>query len=710
MEPPKKGYNNPFARSDRLHFPAMTRAMWECPFDDSFGTPEVAGQLPCEGAAVPLGTPPPGWTPSSRDLSRFTPQGAADGRNVDAFFLERERGGLITPARSSDDFMRRGSLFDPFSQSGSSSRSRVSEAGLTPSSASEFCATSGPRSGGTVGQDGRSPAVRAVRFSPDLVTSLSRPSSSSKRRAMEGQTRISFSPVIEERSFRADSNWSISPVESPEPMQSRALQEAEICQSTGTVAAPSSTTSSSSFPPPPIGTVASVSMQHGAASAGAGRENDSLSVSSFSFGKDDACMHGGKLSTPTAAASSTESVARQLDFGTPFRRQVSAFPFGLPLSDLRDPTTGACAQDQAPSSPSTGSAMAVQSGEPTMVVQPRGQAPSSLSGATAGLQHSSPVVRGPPSSPAYVCASGSDWEPADWDSSLSREVMPLTRHTGSSCALPSASAIVEVRRRRGSTSAFGGTNTSVNHSSPMVLRELSPLRSEGGFSSPAIASQETSLSQSVAIQAGTECRCCGSMRRSSSTPIEASALADGRPVPIAIERLDGIAEDGSILLQLRLGTRRNDCQALQSSSGGPSFTSRSRSRSRKNSPASPDKGVSRSFSAPHFSAEVPLDPCKACGVLVQGQPACAFQHKYLAGLEPSLEELHYTVHALRQRFLERYFQAKPLRHSPGPARPLARAFSDSQLLRRRRRHAGSSGPRHRSSRARMGSRARGRSG
>jgi len=799
MDPAKRGRDKPFTRPDRVHFPAMTRAMWECPMDDSFGTPEITGQLPCEGEAARAGTPPPGWTPSSRDLSRLTPQGASDGRSADVFFYEREHRGLITPSRTPGDFMLRGSLFDPFSQSGSSSRSRVSEAGLTPSSAS---AASGPRSGGATGQDGRSPAIRAVRFSPDLATNLSRPVSSSKRRAMEAQTRISFSP-IEERSPKDDSNWSISPVGSPAPVQSGA-REAEFGKSTGVTSAPSAAISGSSLPPPPVAIVLSGSAQHNAAnSVGALRENDSLSVSSISFGKDDARMRvietrdpsgcqpllgpnaptigcqasGGQAAVPArppevvevqgtlhprsrltptsgcqgqADAVPKESVARQLDFdadGTPLRASIQQ----------------AFRRSAAPSSPS---APTVQLRNPTVPVRTRDLPPSSPSAGitVAQAQRSSPLPVGPAS---YMCASGSDLEPADWDSSLSREVMPVMYKTGGSSTLASKGC-----RRAGT--GFGPANASVADYSPgMTLRELSPLRSEGGYSSLAIASQESSLSQilaaEAATEAGTECPCCGSRRRSASVPIEASALEDGRPVPIAVERLDSFTEAGSIMLQLRLGTRRSDCQepwwnpcaasdeARNECKRGASSTSRSRSQSRKKSPPSPEKGLdviscgtslcswpegptrcqsapqlsagvmSRSVSAPHFGTEGTLHSCTACGVPLEsqtkrprerrsgdgeGMQLQAIRSKYMGVREPSLEELHYTVQALRQRYLQRYFQAKPLHHPPclGSNHPLARASSDSQLLRPRRRHAASCGARQRSGRARKGSRLRCRSG
>jgi hypothetical protein len=45
----------------------------------SMSRTEVTEHLPCE-AAAPIGTPGPGWTPSSRDLSWLTPHGATDVR------------------------------------------------------------------------------------------------------------------------------------------------------------------------------------------------------------------------------------------------------------------------------------------------------------------------------------------------------------------------------------------------------------------------------------------------------------------------------------------------------------------------------------------------------------------------------------------------------------------------------------------------------
>jgi len=84
----------------------------------------------------------------------------------------------------------------------------------------------------------------------------------------------------------------------------------------------------------------------------------------------------------------------------------------------------------------------------------------------------------------------------------------------------------------------------------------------------------------------------------------------------------------------------------------------------------------------------------------------ALRFKYLGGANASLEDLHCAVQALRQRYLQHYFQAKPMRHSTTCNR--SRAVSDTQLLRCRRRISGRSAPRLRSGCARPGSRRRSR--
>jgi hypothetical protein len=74
----------------------------------------------------------------------------------------------------------------------------------------------------------------------------------------------------------------------------------------------------------------------------------------------------------------------------------------------------------------------------------------------------------------------------------------------------------------------------------------------------------------------------------------------------------------------------------------------------------------RSVSAPNLGAGGRLHACEACGVPVESRIE-ALRSKYSGILEPSHEELHFTVHALRQRFLRGYFQAKPLRYAPYPS-------------------------------------------
>jgi hypothetical protein len=67
------------------------------------------------------------------------------------------------------------------------------------------------------------------------------------------------------------------------------------------------------------------------------------------------------------------------------------------------------------------------------------------------MQRSSPVrpcIPRSASSPVHVCASGSDWEPVDWDSSLSREVVPtMMRKTDGYSKQSSASAVAAVGHR-----------------------------------------------------------------------------------------------------------------------------------------------------------------------------------------------------------------------------------------------------------------------
>jgi len=758
MEPGKKGHDHPFARADRLHFPAMTKAMWECPADDSFSTPETAGQLPHEGAAGLSGTPPPGWTPSSQDFVWLTPRRAGDGRGVDAFFSERERRGLLTPARSPGDFMRRGSLFDPCatgSSSHSSQRARsASELGLTPGSVSDVCtptelaasssqgratssclrdgrdaSTSGSCLAGARGQDARSPATRGVRFSPELSASAIRQARvcSGKQRIIEAQRRISITP-IEERSPTGSSNWSVSPVASPEGPRSQSANVAELCELAGMVAAASSATSTCVVPAPFVGIASTCAMHQSSSTAGTTRENDSLSVSindSISFGKDDARMRASEtrdlVGAPVAAGPSDVTVVCQTAGGqanmppempNAARAGSEVYPKSHSSNGARAETRESVARQldfDADGTPLRPSLRALR--------QPAAIPSSPVARMTAARQRELGAT-GTPGTPA------SDWEPVDWDSSLSREVVP-TRHAN--------------------IGTWGNVSTNTSIASPSLattLRELSPLRSEGGCSpGPAAFFQYPPLKQVRSDDECDECPHCGRSSPSLLMPIEASALADGRSLPVSIERVN--SSNQSILVQLRLGTRVDDRQQNARTLDCPrmaDIASRSpaRSRHRKDLSLTPEKGeaphsrLTTSFVEPLLSRSswfgLPsLDEGPAgyqgSAAALQCEPSCsiprssgwprqrrpgsadakASQPKHLGRLVLSTEELNGAVEALRQRYLQHYFKAKPLCNITS----LGRCASESQLLRCRRRLVGSGGgPRLRSGRARSGSRLR----
>jgi len=305
----RKGRENPFSRPDRIHFPVMSRSMWEFPLNDSFGTPQLTSGLSSEDLRVTNAASPATWTPHSNDLSWFTP---ADSQGIDAFFQERERCGLLTPARSPIDFLQRGSLFDPFSQSGrtsdssnrgSSNRSKVSEPFFTPSSPS---GTPDMRTNWSGSQ--KIVGHRGGHSNSELVSPSKRHHSPIQSRTSETKRKYSL--------VRSSSEFSASPIK-------RTPETSNQCETGLPRLRPSvGLPPSGMFPKNPNGD----------------RDPDSsLSVSSISFGRGDMRVHASEglgVQTATLAArlrnelnlqkssqngaqasTQKETIARQLDFG-----------------------------------------------------------------------------------------------------------------------------------------------------------------------------------------------------------------------------------------------------------------------------------------------------------------------------------------------------------------------------------------------------------
>lgn len=623
--------------------------------------------------------------------------------------------------------MRRGSLFDPFSQSVSSSKSKVSETAFTPSSASEVytpaihglsqageqaavaqsrgvpsCLRDGRDGSATAsrslgkGHEPRLPAARGVRFSPELPTHCgrhSRATSSGKQRTMETQTRISIAPVEEGNQKR---NW--SPAQEPQ-----SSQDPKLIEWSNAVPA----TRSGHCLAPSVGIAAPYAAPTASNNGGVTRENDSLSISSISFGKDDVRMRGSDtrelvdqnvaqalpvvtgmkklkgehLPDKRAEAEQKESVARQLDFdegGTPLIAQLQGRKSASPVARIKT----------------------VQRKERTML--------------------GTPLARVPSGSPPYACTSGSEWDTVDWDSSLSREIAP---------------AGISLRSANANTAASPAT----------TLREFSPLRSDCGAS---ITPREVYASQAMVAHPDVECPYCGNRPQPSM---------DDRAVPVAIERVSSSADDGSILLQLRLGThsveskslqrgKSHDCMKLASRSE-PSYHRKSWPTYEKNL-ACPSHGSSISLlEPPHLSTSVDSAPTISEGLsLFEHEPfggmrrassaPCLqsgdvqrsvaslgvsgrahsqkkrakgserfFRSKSAAHIDASLEDLRYTVQALRERYLQHHSQAKPFRQFTNLCHTRQRTVSHSQLQRRCRHLAGSCGSlKLRGGRAQMGSR------
>jgi len=83
--------------------------MWDFSLNDTFGTPQSEGSPLQEQAATP-------WrVASSKEVSWLTPthNSALVELSAETYFVNREHLGLVTPARSPCDFLRRGSLYNP---------------------------------------------------------------------------------------------------------------------------------------------------------------------------------------------------------------------------------------------------------------------------------------------------------------------------------------------------------------------------------------------------------------------------------------------------------------------------------------------------------------------------------------------------------------------------------------------------------------------
>eukprot|EP00931_Biecheleriopsis_adriatica_P065072 TRINITY_DN39695_c0_g1_i1.p1 TRINITY_DN39695_c0_g1~~TRINITY_DN39695_c0_g1_i1.p1 ORF type:complete len:602 (-),score=69.45 TRINITY_DN39695_c0_g1_i1:17-1822(-) len=290
---------NPFDRSDRIAFPAFTQATWDCPEDDSFGTPRSDTSYV---SPLSRGQRRSGWTPGTADdLSWQTRTDERSGQPVDGFFAERERRGLLTPAGTPSDVMQRGPLFDPDASGSSKFSSRrcspATPAGPSPEQIGKVAETAG-------------------------CEGLGVPASWSKL------------PVFEKEHGGPESR----PSQFGQPPSSEALPQRPPAEGTGVSIA--TLDAASRIPLKPK------AYNLGAAAEASTRETDShsLSTSSISFGREDPRMRFGDVqssgacsaapcatapgcearapplaaaapSPAVAASQRSGSVARQLDFG-----------------------------------------------------------------------------------------------------------------------------------------------------------------------------------------------------------------------------------------------------------------------------------------------------------------------------------------------------------------------------------------------------------
>jgi len=373
---------NPFTRRDRIHFPAISQAMWECSPHDPFGTPEVEDALSPGGLV--------GWTPASFEMSRLDPQSCSveEGKGVDAYFADRERRGLLTPARSPSDLMRRGSLFDP-NHSGSSQNS-----GPTPSSISgvtedptspNFDSCSGSGLGLRIGHSSQSvgskpsPEARSPMRVSQGFAALARTVEPGTRRsaghgARQGASCMARPPSTENRTrnvivseTRCSPNACIS--RSAAPSESKQVIDLTVGSNASPTPGAAGVRATTSSP-------VSLRVALGQIVDAGVHETDSLSASSISFGREDARVRGGDgrdAAAPRAArappgpspaaacpkrraegrpqGTAAGSVARQLDFGVEanaklqvLRANVTELGFAAPPN-----TSQRCAVPATPS-------------------------------------------------------------------------------------------------------------------------------------------------------------------------------------------------------------------------------------------------------------------------------------------------------------------------------------------------------------------------
>eukprot|EP00439_Symbiodinium_sp_Y106_P080950 s367_g19.t2 len=122
---------NPFMRADRRSFPVITELMWQC----KAGTPPDSKSR----HSSPI---PTEWLAAGEELSWH--RGAEHPRRADEFLADRQRRGLITPAKTPSDILKRGPLFDPDSDGRSPLISEMSSSSFLGSSGCRAWPIQGP--------------------------------------------------------------------------------------------------------------------------------------------------------------------------------------------------------------------------------------------------------------------------------------------------------------------------------------------------------------------------------------------------------------------------------------------------------------------------------------------------------------------------------------------------------------------------------------
>lgn len=629
--------SHPLRRRDRVAFPHMTPAMWDFAPDDPFDTPQGSAGTPLRGGAQYSG-----WTPVS-EFSRFTPASGftEEGGRADVWFAERERRGLVTPARTPSDLMRRGPLYDPDASSSSSS-----SWGSTPSPLSELvdtvlCATSPYSAEGGVASRRRaraSSASSAPTSTPwrgswqEVASTLAQSplrgqavsSGSQQSRDMQASLHHSPGSPLSKQRASPDPDWASSPSALSSPRaapapRSSCLPPALRCHATSVA--------------PVIASEAE-------------KDSPMSSSGNVSFGREDArvrCSEGGTLgiaSMPSGCSAvalaharsgaARHGVVRQLDFGCEADVPLAGGRCG-PRSSQRQ---GGHLRSAYPAPDSSDTQQQAFEGAPAM--DERSEAAHADWEPSASLMELSPLRSA--ASPSTCAPDGTFSVTPESRPARSRGGCPLCgwrgiRSLGSPVHLPVASA-----PSAGRQASLCGEKVALQQARPMPRRR---------GSSPALWPAAASADRAAALGEGAcvQLRLCPCRR---GLRLEEAPGLEGETSPGDI--------DQNKLVIPRAFLRSASCEPACAPPPTPLQEGGSSMAAASTCPASVVGSVSFAIGEP-----TPCSPAPRSGVLLPGSGTRSKANTVLReqlsssgiwGSDGSLGELQHHVRALRAQYLE----------------------------------------------------------